>query len=130
MQINEYQALANVTEWTPDFVRLEGATPEHNRMVAQLIHAFLGLASETGELADALKKHIIYGKTLDEINLLEEAGDLEWYAALMLTAIKKTMQECMEKNIAKLRARYGDKFSQAAALNRDLDKERKALEGA
>jgi NTP pyrophosphatase (non-canonical NTP hydrolase) len=129
MQINEYQALANVTEWTPDFVRLEGATPEHNRMVAQLIHAFLGLASETGELADALKKHIIYGKALDEINLLEEAGDLEWYAALMLTAIKKTMEECMEKNIAKLKARYGDKFTQAAALNRDLDAERRALEG-
>ncbi len=129
MEINEYQVLANVTEWTPDFVRLEGATPEHNRMVAQLIHATLGFASELGEIADALKKHIIYGKALDEINLLEEGGDLEWYTALMLTAIKKTMQECMEKNIAKLKARYGDKFTQHAALNRDLDKERRALEG-
>jgi NTP pyrophosphatase (non-canonical NTP hydrolase) len=130
MQINEYQQQANVTEWTPDFVRLEGQTPEHNRMVAQLIHAFLGLASEVGEVADALKKHIIYGKALDEVNILEEGGDLEWYVALMLTAVKKTMEECMQKNIDKLRARYGDKFSQAAALTRDLDKERKALEGA
>lgn len=129
MQINEYQQLANVTEWTPDFVRLEGATPEHNRMVAQLLHAFLGLASEVGELADALKKHIIYGKMLDEVNLLEEGGDLSWYLALLLTALKKTLEECMEKNIAKLRARYGDKFTQYAALNRDLAKERKALEG-
>ncbi len=129
MQINEYQALAAVTEYTPDFVRLEGATPEHNMMVAKLLHAFLGLASETGELADALKKHIIYGKTLDEINLLEEAGDLEWYAALLLTAVKRTMEECMEKNIAKLKARYGDKFTAHAALNRDLDAERRALEG-
>ena len=130
MQINEYQQQANVTEWTPDFVRLDGATPEHNRMVAQLIHAFLGLASEVGEVADALKKHIIYGKALDEVNILEEGGDLEWYVALMLTAVKKTMEECMQKNIDKLRARYGDKFTQAAALTRDLDKERKALEGA
>jgi NTP pyrophosphatase (non-canonical NTP hydrolase) len=129
MQINEYQALAAVTEFTPDFVRLEGATPEHNMMVARLLHAFLGLASETGELADALKKHIIYGQAIDEINLFEETGDLEWYAALLLRAIKRTMEECMERNIAKLKARYGDKFTAHAALNRDLAKERLALEG-
>jgi NTP pyrophosphatase (non-canonical NTP hydrolase) len=98
-------------------------------MVAQLIHAFLGLSSEVGELADALKKHIIYGKALDEINVLEEIGDLSWYNALALTAVKKTMEECLQTNINKLRARYGEKFTQAAALERNLDKERKVLEG-
>jgi NTP pyrophosphatase (non-canonical NTP hydrolase) len=129
MTPDEYQQQANVTEFTPDFVRLEGQSPEHNRMVAQLLHAFLGLSSEVGELADALKKHLIYGKALDEINVLEEIGDLSWYNALALTAVKRTMSECMQTNINKLRARYGDKFTQAAALVRDLDKERKTLEG-
>lgn len=128
MQINEYQMLAGVTEFTPDFVRL-GQGPEHDRMVAQLIHAFLGLSSEVGELADMLKKHVIYGKVLDQVNVLEEIGDCSWYQALAMTAIKKTLEECMEKNIAKLKARYGDKFTQHAALNRDLDKERDVLEG-
>jgi NTP pyrophosphatase (non-canonical NTP hydrolase) len=98
-------------------------------MIARMLHSFLGLSSEIGELADALKKHIIYGKTIDEINILEEFGDLEWYVALGLRAIKASMEECMQKNIDKLKARYGDKFTQAAALNRDLDKERRALEG-
>lgn len=130
MTANEYQALALVTEFTPDFVRLEGRSPEHNMLVARAIHACLGLMSETGEIADALKKHIIYGKELDVINLMEESGDLSWYQALLLTAVKKTMEESMQKNIDKLRARFGDKFTQAAALTRDLDKERKALEGA
>lgn len=129
MQSNEYQALAGVTEFTPDFVRLEGQSPEHNRMVGQLIHAFLGLASEVGELADMLKKHIIYGKTLDEVNVLEEVGDLAWYQALALTAVKRTLEDCLQTNINKLKARYGDKFSQHAALNRDLAKERAVLEG-
>lgn len=128
MQIDEYQKLSGVTEFTPNFIRL-GNGPEHDMMVARLIHAFLGLSSEVGELADALKKHIIYGKTLDEINVLEEVGDLEWYCALALRAVKKGMEECMQKNIDKLKARYGDKFTQAAALNRDLEKERRALEG-
>ena len=137
MTPNEYQALAAVTEFTPDFVRLSGVpeaerTPEqaaHDFMVAQLLHAVLGLASETGEIADALKKHIIYGKALDEINILEENGDLAWYQALALRAVKKGFEEAMERNIAKLKARYGDKFTAHAALNRDLDKERAAMEG-
>lgn len=129
MDANEYQALALITEFTPDFVRLEGKDLEHNRMVARAIHACLGLMSEVGEIADALKKHIIYGKELDLINMMEESGDFKWYDALLLTAIKRTMQESMEKNIAKLRARFGDKFSAAAALTRDLDAERRILEG-
>lgn len=134
MQPNEYQRLALVTEFTPDFVRLfdrqtgEPMAAEHNMMVARLIHSVLGLASEVGELADMLKKHIIYGKALDEINVLEENGDVAWYQALGLTAIKRGFEEALERNIAKLKARYGDKFTEEAALNRDLDAERRILE--
>jgi NTP pyrophosphatase (non-canonical NTP hydrolase) len=134
MNSEEYQRLALVTEYTPDFVRLvdretgEPMSDEHNWMVARLIHATLGLASEVGELADMLKKHIIYGKALDEINVLEESGDQCWYVVLALTATKHHFEDALERNIAKLRARYGDKFTEAKALNRDLNAERKILE--
>jgi NTP pyrophosphatase (non-canonical NTP hydrolase) len=128
MTPNEYQALAAVTEYTPDFVRL-GLGPEHDKMVGQMLHAVLGLMSETGEIADALKKHIIYGKALDEVNMLEESGDQSWYLALLLRAVGRGFEDALERNIAKLKARYGDKFSAHAALNRDLVKERAALEG-
>ena len=133
MQANEYQTLALITEFTPDFVRLKDKdgndrSPEHNMMVARLIHAALGLMSEVGEIADALKKHIIYQRELDAINMLEESGDVKWYDALLLTAVKKTMQESMEKNILKLRQRFGDKFTTDAATVRDLDAERRILE--
>lgn len=127
MDANQYQQLALVTEFTPDFVRLEGATPEHNRMVAQLIHAVLGLASEVGEVADALKKHIIYGRELDRLNVIEEIGDLLWYEALALTATKAHLQSTMEMNITKLRTRYGSKFDAFLANNRNLDAERASL---
>lgn len=128
MSPDEYQHLALITEFTPDFVRLEGATPEHNIMVARAIHACLGLASEVGEIADALKKHIIYKRELDLINMMEESGDELWYVALLLSAVKKSMGEAMEKNIAKLKARFGDKFTTDAASKRDLAAERKILE--
>lgn len=128
MTPNQYQELALLTEFTPDFVRLEGKDPEHNMMVARAIHAALGLMSEVGEIADALKKHLIYGKALDEVNLLEEIGDCSWYSALMLSAVKRGFEDALERNIAKLKARFGDKFTATAALNRDLDKERAVLE--
>jgi hypothetical protein len=37
--------------------------------------------------------------------------------------------DAMDRNIAKLKQRYGDKFSVHAALNRNLDAERAVLEG-
>ena len=39
-----------------------------------------------------------------------------------------SIEKARETNIAKLRARYGDKFTEFDALNRDLDVERKILE--
>lgn len=47
-----------------------------------LRHAGLGLTSETGEIADALKGVMVYGKARDDTNLKEEAGDLLWFTGL------------------------------------------------
>lgn len=130
MQANDYQLVALITESTPNFVVLEGQTPEHNQMVARLIHASLGMMSEVGEIADALKKHLIYRREIDVINLLEESGDVFWYQALFLTAVKQTFEDAFERNIKKLALRYPDgKFTIEAATKRDLAKERLALEG-
>ena len=133
MTPNEYQVLSLVTEYTPDFVRLKDKdgndrSPEHNMMVARALHACLGLMSEAGEIADALKKHIIYSKELDLINLMEEAGDQTWYIALLLSAIKHSFEDTLQKNHAKLKERFGDKFSTDAATKRDLAAERRILE--
>ena len=127
MKPNEYQKLAEVTE-SKDFVAIAEriGTVENIR----LLHALLGLSSEVGEFADALKKHIFYGKPLDKINLSEESGDLMWYLALAANVPGMlSLDESMHRNIAKLKARYGDKFSEYAASNRDLESERKILEG-
>lgn len=51
-----------------------------------LMHAFVGIAGESGELLDAVKKQWIYNRPLDRVNVLEELGDLTFYhdAAYML----------------------------------------------
>ena len=94
----------------------------------RLLHAGIGLSTESGEFLDALKKHIFYGKPLDKVNLAEEVGDLFWYLAIAADELGFEFEEVMEKNITKLKARYGEKFSSDKAENRNLDKEREILE--
>jgi NTP pyrophosphatase (non-canonical NTP hydrolase) len=126
MTSKEYQKQAAVTD-KDDYSEIQ------NRMGTEfnskLIHYVLGIGTEAGELQDAVKKHLMYGKPLDRINLIEEAADIFWYCARLLTLLDSDFEEAMDRNIAKLRARFGEKFTEHAALNRDLKKERKILEG-
>ena len=45
-----------------------------------IFHCIVGMQTGLGELADAYKKHIFYGKELDITNVSEEIFDLLWYA--------------------------------------------------
>lgn len=101
---------------------LESDTP------LRLLHGVLGLVTEAGELAEAVKHHVFDHAVLDRTNVLEELGDMFWYLALMIRVMGGDPEEILGVNIAKLAARYPEKFSEYAALNRDLDKERKILE--
>lgn len=120
-------------EYVSDALKTEPADYEAiGRRACQYIrelHAVIGLATEAGEMLDALKKAIFYGKPLDRTNLIEEDGDVCWYRAVLADSQGYTFDESMEKNVAKLRARYGEKFTSEAAINRDLEKERSILEG-
>ena len=95
---------------------------------AREIHAFMGLLTEVGELVDAYKKHIFYGKPLDDVNVKEEVGDILWYIAILLDVGGVSFAECMEAVIAKLRVRYPEKFTEQSAIERDLVQERQTLE--
>lgn len=91
-------------------------------------HAVMGLVTESAECMDAIKKTKIYGKELDIVNLKEEAGDIMWYLAILADALGVTFEEIWEKNIAKLAARYPEKYTDDAAINRDTAVERAILE--
>lgn len=108
-------------------------TPELIERLSQpetirLLHATMGLVTEAAELADMLKKHIFYGRKLDLVNAAEEVGDSQWYAGLAVDVLKTTMNDIFTMNIAKLRLRYPEKFTEARAENRDIPAERALLE--
>ena len=59
----------------------------HARMTSKqgqrLIHGQIGIHTEGGELADAVKRFIRYGKAVDLVNVKEEMGDVFWYCAII-----------------------------------------------
>lgn len=99
-----------------------------NDKVLRLLHAVMGIATESGELLDALKKHLFYGKPLDIVNIKEELGDKEWYTALALDTLLSDYEEIMTTNNAKLRKRYPHKFTEENALNRNIAEEMTVFE--
>lgn len=121
---SEYIKNAIKTE-SREFDKIQARFTEEN---IRLLHSTIGLATEAGEALDAVKKHLYYGKPLDKTNLKEEMGDLFWYLAIMADVLEVDFAEVMQNNIEKLKARYGDKFSDLKANERDLSTERKILE--
>lgn len=95
---------------------------------ARLLHAAIGLATESGEFLDALKKHIFYGKPLDKVNAIEEQGDSLWYIGLALDELATTMNDVLTQNINKLKLRYPNKFNGKDAIERNIEAERNLLE--
>ncbi len=84
----------------------------------RVVNAALGLSGESGEVCDLLKKHFGHGHELNEEKLAEELGDLLWYVAEMASAFGLSLGEIAAGNIAKLRKRYPEGFSQEASRNR------------
>jgi len=86
---------------------------------AHLWHMGTGVSGEAGELLDAIKKHVIYGKPLDYENVVEELGDLEFYMKGIRQVLGLDREEILLANINKLDKRYSDgSYSDQCARDR------------
>ena len=86
-----------------------------------LLQAAMGLAGESGEFVDRVKKIILQGHELTEetkAKLREEIGDIMWYAADGAVALDALLSDIATANESKLRQRYPDGFTPAASLAR------------
>jgi NTP pyrophosphatase (non-canonical NTP hydrolase) len=92
--------------------------PRHGRIAI----ASMGLAGETGELVDMLKKWIGHGHELNLSDVEKELGDILWYVAEIATTLDLHLSEITEKNLEKLVARYPDGFSEERSRNRGADR--------
>ena len=102
MRLNEYQHEA---QRTAGDIRLEVVG--------------LGLAGESGEVADVIKKFVAHGHDLDVHKLSEEAGDVLWYLAILASRLGTTLEHIAASNLRKLERRYPDGFSEERSRNRE-----------
>ena len=80
----------------------------------------LGLSGESGEVADLIKKLHFHGGAdkkgpITPQRIMEETGDVIWYAAALLDFYGFTLADCMKANREKLRKRHPTVFTYKSA---------------
>jgi len=84
-----------------------------------VLHSAVGVCTEAGELLDAAKKFVFYGKPLDLANVIEELGDLEFYMQAVRRTVGCTREETLVANMKKLAIRYKNHlYSDQQAIDR------------
>jgi NTP pyrophosphatase (non-canonical NTP hydrolase) len=93
-----------------------------------LHHAKGGVCEEAGEISSAIKRHITYGASLDSLtkdgqtlhqNIVEELGDLFFYAQAIMGILGISLGEVLQHNADKLSTRYaGLVYANQSALDR------------
>lgn len=75
----------------------------------RLLTAAVGMSAEAGEFTEVIKKIIFQGKPVNEENLFHlkrELGDIMWYVAQACMGLNVSLDEIIEMNVEKLKARY------------------------
>lgn len=87
-----------------DYLKMTQETAtERNRYDLQYL--VFGLCSESGEIADLMKKALSNGRAPDRAALLKELGDVNWYVTRLIDTLGSTPGEIRDLNSQKLRAR-------------------------
>jgi len=88
----------------------------------RLLTASVGMCAEAGEFTEVVKKIVFQGKPVNEDNLFHlkrELGDIMWYVAQACMGLGVSLDEVIEMNVDKLKARYpGGEFDVHYSENR------------
>ena len=90
--------------------------------IERLTTASVGLAAESGEFLEIVKKMVFQGKPWNSDNrehLIIELGDVMWYVAQACMALNISFDDVVRGNVKKLEKRYpGGSFSIDKSENR------------
>ena len=84
-----------------------------------VLNGCLGLAGESGEVLDMVKKWVFHDSELDKDHLKKELGDVMWYVAMICHSMGFDLDDVMQTNIDKLKARYPGGFDTYRANHRE-----------
>ena len=109
---------AVTSDCSKDFVSLAdrlGSLDREGASIERLTTAGVGLAAESGEFLEIVKKLVFQGKPWNADNrehLIIELGDVMWYVAQACIALDISFDDVIRGNVRKLEKRYpGGTFS-------------------
>lgn len=85
----------------------------------RIVNGVMGLAGESGECVDVVKKWMFQKHPLDREKLTEELGDVLWYCAELASGLGVSLDTVAERNIEKLRKRYPEGFDAERSIHRE-----------
>lgn len=103
MNLNEYQELSART-----------AHPHKN----ELSNYGLGLAGESGEVVELIKKSQFHGHNIHAEEITKELGDVLWYLSQIARLAGIPLDDVAKQNIKKLQKRYPEGFNQKDSRER------------
>ena len=119
---------AVTSDSSKDFVYLADRLVELDQKganIERLTTAGVGLAAESGEFLEIVKKMVFQGKPWNEHNrehLIIELGDVMWYVMQACAALEVSLDDVIEGNVNKLKKRYpGGDFDVYHSENRAAD---------
>jgi NTP pyrophosphatase (non-canonical NTP hydrolase) len=84
----------------------------------RLMDAAAGLAEEAGEVLGLIRKHLYMGHELDTSRVSIELGDSLWCLTTIAGALGVSLEDVAAANIAKLRKRYPNGYSNERSVER------------
>lgn len=85
----------------------------------RLLDAAAGLAEEAGEVLGLVRKHLFMGHQLDTSRATIELGDALWCLTTIAGTLGISLEQVASANIAKLRKRYPDGYTDSKSVGRD-----------
>lgn len=107
MTLEEYQNLAQRTS------RKDLSPMDH------VMNGLLGLAGESGECCDVVKKSLFQDNREIRDKLIDELGDVLWYVQETAHGLGVSLELIAAHNITKLKKRYPDGFDAERSLHRE-----------
>ena len=105
-----------------DFADRIGELDREGANIERLTTAGVGLAAESGEFLEIIKKMVFQGKPWNDGNrehLIIELGDIMWYVMQACMALDISIDSVVERNVEKLKSRYpGGEFDVHYSENR------------
>lgn len=92
--------------------------PLNQDTLGSLVNFSMGLAGESGEVVDQVKKAAFQGHDLQYAQLANELGDVLWYLSRAADAIGYKLLDIALLNLDKLHKRYPNGFSEEDSVKR------------